>query len=159
MGIAGCAAWTVAKCEAIDVNIRELEQQLLAEGCNPLSFAIGERGSASDAFCLMQDDCVWQVFYTERGIDQKPLFSTTDEAEACTFFFKHIMSFRHPHLAGFFRSKPAADGMMAALKREGIDAWQDGILYRPDDWRYRVFVEGKAIFHARRLFTGLPRAD
>jgi hypothetical protein len=141
------------------MNTTELEQRLLDEGCNPSSFAIGRRGGASDAFCLMFDDTSWQVFYTERGIDQKPIFTNNDEAEACAFFLQHITSFRHPHLVGFFRSRPAADAMMTALKREGLDAWQDGILYRPDDWRYRVFVEGKAIFQVRRLFASLPLED
>lgn len=141
------------------MNTAELEQRLLDEGCTPASFAIGERGSASDAFCLVHDGREWQVFYTERGVDQLPFFTTTDEAEACAFFFKHITSFRHPHLVGFFREKAFADDLLAALKRENLNAWQDVIHYREGEWRQRVFVEGKGVFVARQLFASLPLMD
>lgn len=141
------------------MNIAELEQRLLDEGCTPASFAIGERGSASDAFCLVHDGCAWQVFYTERGVDQLPFFTTTDEAEACAFFFKHITSFRHLHLVGFFREKELADEVLATLTRENLNASQDAIHYREGEWRHRVFVEGKGIFAARRLFPTLPLLD
>jgi len=42
------------------MNIHELEQRLIEEGCNRGSFAIGSRGSASDAYCL-----------THNGMEQK----------------------------------------------------------------------------------------
>jgi hypothetical protein len=138
----------------------ELEQMLLDEGCNPSSFAIGQRGSASDAYCLVHDGRAWRVFYTERGVDQEPIYTNADEAEACAFFFRHITSFRHPHLAGFFRDKALADDLLHTLKRANLNAWQDAIHYRAGEWRHRVFVEGKDIFIARRLCNApLPLQD
>jgi hypothetical protein len=142
------------------MNTAELEQNLLDEGCNPSSFAIGLRGGTSDAFCLMHDDNAWQVFYTERGADQKPIYRSNDEAEACAFFFRHITSFRHPHLAGFFRDKAMADDLLHTLKCANLNAWQDAIHYRAGEWRHRVFVEGKDIFVARQLCDApLPLQD
>lgn len=141
------------------MNIVELEQRLLDEGCNPDSFAIGQRGGASDAFCLVHDGSAWTVFYTERGIDHSPFFTSPDEAEACAFFFKHMMSFRYSHLVGFFREPVRAEAMLTTLKAAGLNAWRDAIPYRDGEWWQRVFVMGKDIFTARRLFPDLPLHD
>lgn len=138
-------------------SIQALEQRLLAEGCNSANYAIGDRGSASDAYCLTWSGSLWQVFYTERGVDQAPFFSSPSEGEACAFFFRQIMSMRHDHCVGFFRSAAAADAFERLLAANGISCWRDQIRYSgPHDPRYRVFVVGRAIFSVRELRGDLP---
>ena len=142
------------------MNIHDLEQRLTAEGCNPSNYAIGQRGPASDAYFLTHNGKEWQVYYTERGSDQPPIFSSTDEQQACEYFFNFIMKMRRDHCVGFFRSKPAADALQAALDGHGIDSRQDKIPYGGfSDPRYRVFVTGKAIFAARDILEQIPAND
>ncbi|MDQ3004359.1 MAG: SPOR domain-containing protein [Chloroflexota bacterium] len=142
------------------MNIHDLEQRLAAEGCNPSNYAIGQRGPASDAYCLTHNGKEWQVYYTERGSDQPPIFSAADEQQACEYFFNFIMKMRHDHCVGFFRSKSAADALQAALDSHGFDSHQDKIPYGGfSDPRYRVFVTGKAIFAARDILEQIPAND
>jgi len=142
------------------MNIHDLGQRLTAEGCNHSNYAIGQRGSASDAYCLTHNDKEWQVYYTERGADQPPIFSTPDEQQACDYFFNFIMKMRHDHCIGFFRSRSAADALQATLDVHGIDSHQDKIPYGGfGDPRYRVFVTGKAIFAARDILGQIPAND
>ncbi|MBI1299099.1 hypothetical protein GC175_29565 [bacterium] len=79
------------------MNTNELQERLAAEGCDPLCYAIGERGRASDAYCLTQNGSEWWVYYTQRGVDQTPMFTSSSEEEACTYFFNFIIisSFHH----------------------------------------------------------------
>jgi hypothetical protein len=57
------------------MNIRELTQRLFEEGCNASLYAVGSRGTASDAFCLTHNGAQWQVYYTERGQDSPPIYA------------------------------------------------------------------------------------
>jgi hypothetical protein len=142
------------------MGIQELAQKLADEGCNPHSYAIGERGTASDAYCLTQADGIWSVYYTERGQDQPAIFETADEAEACAFFYQFVMGWRHDHLVGFFRAETAAQALQAILERHGIPFHQDKIPY--GGWHdpcYRVFVSGKAIFAAKEILGEIPIRD
>ena len=134
------------------MNIRELEQRLLEEGCNPGMFAIGARGSASDAHCLTHNGRNWQVYYTERGVDQAPLFSAQGEEEACEYFFNFMMQFRHDHCVGIFESKPAADKLYDKLASQGLKPFRDVIpapvVPQPI---HRVWVSGKEIFAVEKI--------
>src|SRR5215212_4474733 len=142
------------------MNIRELQQRLEAEGCNPHLYAVGSRGTASDAFCLTSNGTQWQVFYTERGQDQSPIFASSSEEAACEFFFKYITGMRHNHLVGFFRSEAAAQALLERLAQLGLASSHDKIPYGgPADPRYRVFVIGKAIFAARAALGDVPLRD
>ena len=142
------------------MNIRELEQRLINEGCNPSSYAVGARGGTSDAFCLAFTGTRWEVFYTERGRDSAPIFASGSEAQACEFFFRHIMAMRHDHCVGFFKSEHSAGALEARLRDVGVSSWSDRIPYGgPDDPRYRVFVTGKAIFPARAALGSVPVRD
>lgn len=133
--------------------IDELAERLLAAGCAPNSYALGARGTASDAFCLVRAGPLWQVFYTERGVDQPPFFESASETEACEFFYRTLTSFRHEHCVGFFRSAAAAQALAERLASLGIGTRQDQIFYRqPGDWRQRVFVGGADIARFRELF-------
>ncbi len=135
------------------MNVHELEQRLLEEGCNPNNFCIGPpRCPVTDIDCLDQVDGEWQIFYTERGQDSPPIFTTRDEAEACEFYFQRIMSFRQDHCVGFFRSSELAKSLVEKLEQHGLAPRQDAIPYGGWlDSRFRVFVTGKAIFKSREL--------
>lgn len=142
------------------MDINELENRLAEEGCNPLLYAIGAPGTASDAFSLTQVDGTWQVCYTERGLDDDPIFTSKSEDEACQFFFRHIMGMRHDHCVGFFRSEQVAQELGAKLKQHGVESHQDKIPFGGwTDPRFRVFVTGKAIFKARELLGVVPIED
>lgn len=142
------------------LNLVELAQRLEAEGCNPGSYALGTRGSASDAFCLIHDGTAWQVFYTERGVNQEPFYTAASEVDACVYFFDYITRFRHDHCVGFFRTQQAATDLRERLALSGVATHEDVIPYSAlRDRRYRVFVTGKDIFVARRLFTKLPLGE
>lgn len=135
------------------MNTSELEQRLLAEGCNPNNFCIGPpRCPVTDIDCLDQVDGEWQVFYTERGQDSPPIFTTRDEAEACEYYFQRIMALRHDHCVGFFRSEELTRALVEKLELAGLAPRQDAIPYGGwKDPRYRVFVTGKAIFKTREI--------
>lgn len=129
------------------MNIRELEQRLIEEGCNPGNYAIGSRGFASDAYCLTYNGQEWQVYYTERGQDQAPEYSSNSEEEACEYFFQFMMKFRHDHCVGTFLSKSAATELHTALESHGLHPFQDVIPYPVlKEPLYRVWVSGKEIF-------------
>ncbi|MCU0493032.1 MAG: SPOR domain-containing protein, partial [Chloroflexaceae bacterium] len=146
--------------ELARMNLNELRQRLHEEGCNPRSYAIGVRGGASDAFCLTHDGTAWQVYYTERGCDQPPFYTSTDEAEACAFFFNYMMGLRHTHCVGFFRSEAAAQALHTRLEQLGLEVLRDVIPYGgTHDPRYRVFVLGTAIFAARAELGAVPVRD
>ena len=68
------------------MNIHELEKRLVEEGCNPGNYAIGSRGSASDTYCLTYNGQEWQVYYTERGQDQAPEYTSKSEEESVRVF-------------------------------------------------------------------------
>ena len=142
------------------MNIQELRQYLEAEGCNPHTYAIGTRGSASDAYCLTYNGTQWQVYYTERGSDDAPIYVTADEQQACEFFRNHILLLHHNHCVGFFRSKEEAQSLATRLAQLGVMARQDRIPFGGwADPRYRVFVAGKDIFIARANLDTIPMRD
>jgi len=139
------------------LNIHELEKQLIEEGCNPSSFAIGSRGMASDAYCLTHNGIEWQVYYTERGQDQAPEYTSQSEEEACEYFFNFMMKFRHDHCVGFFHSEAKANQLFTKLEGQGLHPFQDKIPYGGwSDPRYRVFISGKEIFSAREFLDTIP---
>jgi hypothetical protein len=135
------------------MTVRELERRFVEEGCNPNNYCIGPpQCPVTDIYCLDQMDGEWQVFYTERGRDDPPIFTDTDETEACEYYYRQITSFRQDHCVGFFRSEENARALMAKLQAAGLYPHQDAIPYGGwVDPRFRVFVTGKAIFTAREL--------
>jgi hypothetical protein len=139
------------------MTIAELERRLLAEGCNPANYALGTR--SYDGFCLMQDGGRWAVFYSERGRDQPPLFTSTDEAAACQFYLEFMLNMRHDHMVGFLRSEKLVRALRAQLAAQGIATHTDRMLYHRNDYRHRVMVVGKDIFKAKALLGKVPLAD
>jgi hypothetical protein len=142
------------------VKLEELKQRLIAEGCNPSRYAVGAQGAASDAFCLVEGYGRWTVFYTERGENSPPIFDSTSEDEACEFFFRYMAGLRHEHCVGFLRSEERARFLRSKLQAQGIDSRQDRIPFGgPQDFRFRLFVEGKAVHKAREVLGELPIKD
>jgi hypothetical protein len=142
------------------MNIKELEQRLIAEGCSTSNYSIGYRDS--DVFCLMQINGLWKVFYTERGLDQEPMFESANEAEACEFFFKYQTErIQHVHIVGQFFAKDKADELDARLQGLGLRTWLNHIphVHWTDVRRFRVFVVGKDIFKAREILGEVPMMD
>jgi hypothetical protein len=141
------------------VNIEDLKQRLVEEGCSVSNYSIGYRDS--DIYCLLKENATWRVFYTERGQDQDPIFESVSEEEACEFFFNYITKkFRHDHLAGFFVSEENANALAERLAQHGIQSHRDKISYGGwVDPRYRVFVVGKDIFKAREILGEVPQND
>ena len=101
------------------------------------------------------------MFYTERGLDQAPLFESQSEEEACEFFFTYMTTrIRHDHLAGYFISREKAEALAATLKEHGIESYRNDIPYHGwEDPRFRVFVIGKDVFKAQDIFGNLPVRD
>ena len=135
----------------------ELERRLLAEGCNPDNYALNSR--SYDGFCLMRQGQQWAVFYSERGADQPPIFTSTDEDAACRFFFDFVMRMEHRHFVAMLRSEPAAQALRARLDAQGIATHTYRLLYAQNDYRQIVSVVGKDIFKARELLGKVPVED
>lgn len=143
------------------MNIEELKQRLFEEGCSPSNYSIGYRDS--DVFCLMQIHGLWKVFYTERGLDQEPIFESESEEAACEFFFRYQTErIQHVHIVGQFFVKANADELDARLQQLGLHTWLNHIPHEhwTDVRRFRVFVVGKDIFKAREILgEKLPLQD
>lgn len=135
----------------------ELARRLEEEGCNPGNYSLNTR--SYDGFCLMNDGLRWAVFYSERGRDQPPVFTSIDEAAACQFYLEFVLNTRHDHLVGFLRSEQAVRALQARLAGHGISTHIDRMLYRHNDYRHRVMVVGKDIFKVRELLSKVPVED
>ena len=140
------------------MTLADLARRLEAAGASPANYSLGTRPYDGD--CLLQEDGLWKVFYTERGRDSPPSFTSPDEAAACQYYYDFTMRMQHRHLVGFLRSEAVVQAVRAQLERHGIATFTDRILYRTNDWRTRVFVMGTDIFAARQLLGNqLPLED
>ena len=139
------------------MTISEIESKLLAEGCNRNQFATGQRGAANDAYCLIQRDGKWEVFYTERGEESSPIYSSASEEEACEFFFNHILSLEHWHLVGWFVNEAEAIDFEKRIAALGVKPIRNDIPFKSRKIdRFRVFVMGKDIFPVKAAIPELP---
>jgi len=130
--------------------IPELRKKLEEEGCAPMNYAIESRGS--DAFCLMNDGRKWRVFYSERGWDADPIFTSESEAEACTFFLDHMRKQPNWHLVGVFPSELEAKSFEREVTRLGATPIRndlpESLMGTP---QFRVFVAGRDIHLVRSI--------
>lgn len=119
-----------------------------------MTFAVGKRGDASDAYVLARQNNRWEVFYTERGCDSAPIFTSQSERAACLYFIKHVTSQPQWHLVGWFKKEVEATTMEEIVKALGARPVRNDIPNYAgfDDPRYRVFVFGKDIFAVRAAF-------
>ena len=135
----------------------ELARRLAEEGCNASNYSINTR--SYDGYCLLRDRLQWAVFYSERGQDHPPIFTSADESAACAFFLGFVLNMRHDHCVGELRSAQAAQALQARLALAGVKTHIDRMLYARNDYRHRVFVTGKDVFEARRMLGKLPLTD
>ena len=126
------------------MRIHELKQKLVEEGCSPMNYAIESR--VSDAYCLTHDGIRWNVFYSERGIDSDPIFSSESESYACEFFLHHMCQQANWHLVGVFASELEAKAFEKEVSRMGATPIRndlpESMLGTP---QFRVFVAGRDI--------------
>jgi hypothetical protein len=142
------------------MNFSELHKRLQAAGCSPNNYHLGEPNGVTDVHCLSQREGGWHFFYTERGKDSPPEKTFNSEAEACQFFYDFVMNIRHNHLVGFYQSPESLQRHATFLEKHGIAITHDKIPYGGwADPRYRLFVEGPAIFTVRKLLPSLPLND
>jgi hypothetical protein len=140
------------------MNTTELAHRLEAEGANPENYDIGRRGY--NGFCLLHEGGRWQVLFSERGQDQLPVFTSTDEAAACDYYLELILAQPQYHAVGFFCSAEAAQALEARLAQQGLSVRTGKLLYTATEYRHQVWVMGKDIFAARQLLgPDLPLRD
>ncbi|MCB0100856.1 MAG: SPOR domain-containing protein [Anaerolineales bacterium] len=146
--------------DARNMNMEELKKRLVEEGCSQTHYSLGKRYPGG-AFCLIHEDGKWRVLYSERNLDEEPLFEGESEAAACEFFFKYMTtSILHTHLVGYFISLKNAEALADKLSAHGIATHRNDIPYHGwDDPRFRVFVTGKDVFKAQELLGELPVRD
>ena|SRR5690606_10788950 len=127
----------------------ELQAKLVSEGCNVSNFAVMSR--SDDAFCLDKKGSKWAVFYSERGRDSDPIFTSDSEEDACEFFLNHVIKQQHWHIVGFFKNEADAINLDTKLAAIGVESIRNDIpAYKSvNDPRNRVFVAGKDIFKVR----------
>jgi hypothetical protein len=126
------------------MTIAELRQKLEEEGCSPSNYAIESRGS--DAYCLMHDGKVWSIFYSERGCDSDPIFTTESQPEAFTYFLEFTRTQRHWHLIGVFPTDPEAKEFEHEVVKCGATPVRNDLpAYLLGVPQYRVFVLGRDI--------------
>ena len=132
------------------MRISELQEKLDKEGCAASNYAIESRGS--DVFCLMSDGRHWRVFYSERGCDADPIFTTESESEACEFFLDHMRKQPNWHLIGVFPSELEARAFEKEVERRGAapirNDLPESIMGTP---QFRVFVAGRDIHLVRDI--------
>ena|SRR5690606_13035045 len=133
------------------MNATEAYDRLISEGANPIQCFVHSRGASDDAIGLIKDGNQWKVFYTERGCDSPPMFTSELETEAAEFFYHEISKQRHWHLVGFFEEEKNAHALEEELKSINIHYIRNDIPnYKfTGDRRFRVFVVGADIFPAR----------
>lgn len=143
------------------LDLQQLHDKLLSEGCNRF-YIEGPGGPMSDDVdCLGFSNGNWIVYYTERGQESPPVFSSPDMRLAIEFYCDRILKTDHWHLLVFTRSLEIFNRRKAVLDGAGIATVRNDI---PDfkvagDRIYRLFVLNKAIFRARELLDTIPYFD
>jgi len=137
------------------MKLGEVEGRLLAEGCNKNQFAVGARGNADDAFCLVYQKQRWEMFYTERGQDSPPIFTSESEEEACEYFCQYIIRQEQWHLVGWFGREKDAVELEQRIHALGAKPVRNDV---PElgGHKFRVFVLGRDIFPVLKAFSDLP---
>ena len=77
----------------IHLNIEELEERLLEEGCKyffipPFRHEGVDSAQQMGVDVLEKINGVWTVYFTERGIRQPPVFESLSEEKACEHYYK-----------------------------------------------------------------------
>jgi hypothetical protein len=70
------------------MNKNTLLEELENKGIRKDSYSLNG-GLPNEAYCLNQNDGIWEVYYSERGI-KSGLKAFTSESDACKFFFEVV---------------------------------------------------------------------
>jgi len=94
----------------------------------------------------MHDGREWRVFYSERGWDADPIFTSESESDACEFFLDHMRKQPNWHLVGVFPSELEASTFGREVERLGARPIRNDL---PESMvgapQFRVFVAGRDI--------------
>ena len=143
------------------MELKDLHDKLIAEGCN--RFYIEGIGGLQfdDIECLGSNNGVWEVYYIERGVKNKPSFISESKQKAINYYYKHITNQKHAHIVVFTRFRELLNSKKEILEQAGIETLENNIPHykEKDDIVYRLFVFNKAIFKAKLLFEEVPYFD
>lgn len=143
------------------MELNELYDKLIAEGCNRF-FIEGIGGPQSDDVELLAyNNGKWEVAYTERGKRNNPMFSTADKQEAIRYYYDHVIGQQHWHLVVFTRAATTAEFYKAKLESLNLKVIQNDIPHYAamKDRVFRLFVVNKDIFTAKEKLTDIPYVD
>ena len=143
------------------MNTRELQERLLAEGCNQNSFSIEPWGHNNDVLVLEKINGAWEIYYTERGRRDPPMAEFRNESDACEYYYQKITEFEHRHIVSSYEDEAKAKELQSVLDREGIPHGRNDCppLKSGRPRLKRVYVVGTDIFKVRKLYKNLPLRD
>ncbi|MDR3093438.1 MAG: hypothetical protein LBU62_02200, partial [Bacteroidales bacterium] len=103
----------------------------------------------------------WKIYYTERGNDDDPIYSTYDIDDAIKYYKNYIINEEHWHLIIITRSIEKMNEYRSILELNGIKIIQNDMpdYSKKDDRVFRLFVTNKDIFRAEKLFKKIPYSD
>ena len=142
-------------------KLKKLCHELMAEGCNKFYIPGISKTLNDDVVCLNLMDGNWKIYYTERGIDSEPIYSTYDIDDAIQYYKNYITSQEHWHLIIITRSIEKINEYRSILELNGIKIIQNDMpdYSKKDDRVFRLFVTNKDIFRAEKLFRKIPYSD
>lgn len=143
------------------MELSELYDKLLEEGFTYFHIRGVGGPSNSDVFELAENAGIWEIYYTERGQKQPPIYVSANKEEAIVAFYDRMRKIKHLHLVAFTRSADILNEYKEKLEAGGIETYQNDIpAYKAlNDCVHRLFVINKGIFKARELFNNLPYFD
>ncbi len=143
------------------MDLKDLYNKFISVGYN--NFYIEGVGGPmkDDVHCLEFDNQKWTVYYIERGIKSKPIFSTKDKDVAIAYYSDFVSEIEHWHLIAFTRSIKILNDFKYILEKLKIKTIQNDI---PDfrltgDRVYRLFVVNKDIFVVKEQIENIPYVD
>ena len=143
------------------MDIKDLYNNFISEGYT--NFYIEGVGGPmkDDVHCLGFENQNWKVYYTERGIKSKPIFSTADKDVAMAYYSEFVSKIEHWHLIAFTRSSKILDDFKYKLEQLGIKTVQNDIpnFRLTGDRIFRLFVINKDIYVAKKQFINIPYFD
>ena len=148
------------------MNIEELEERLLEEGCKyffipPFRHEGVDSAQQMGVDVLEKINGVWTVYFTERGIRQPPVFESLSEEKACEHYYKKITSSEHRHTVGVYENENMAINLQEELTR--LEVYSHNSVGPPlkngGPPLHFVSVVGKDIFKVRELYSDLPLKD
>ena len=143
------------------MDLKELYDKFISEGYT--NFYIEGVGGPmkDDVHSLGFYDRNWTVYYIERGIKSKPIFSTKDKDVAIAYYSEFMSKIEHWHLIAFTRSNEILNDFRYKLEKSGVTTIQDDIPnYRLNGDRvYRLYVVNKDIFIGKEQIENIPYFD